>query len=200
MLTQYPAHVTWTPTPDEQADIDAQRALDAANRERRAMYYADPKFMDACAALEAREGLLGRSICIYAGHRFGAVDSYPDTFVTTPEQCLEVYRHYHPKPFDPKAAQVEAAMARTREREAKAIAHAEYVEAYNAYTTACRERKERIAAAQKECARLVAEAEREFTDLVKEAAERREGAISSARHFRDEIASEPVPTPPVKRQ
>lgn len=180
--------------------MDAQLVLDAQNRERQAVYLADPSFMNACAALEAQEGLPPQSLSMFAGHRVGPVNSYEDMFVRNPEQCLEVYRHDHPKPVDPKAAQIDAALARSREREAKQAAHEEYVAEYNAYTAACRDRKERIEAARVLCNQEIAEANRAYSVAVVQAAMARDDVTREARHIRDAVAGLPVPEAPVKRQ
>lgn len=178
MLTQYPIHITWSPTPEQLADQEAQKVLDTQNRERQAVYLADPSFMSACAALEVREGLPPQSLSMFAGHRVGPVDSYADMFVTNPEQCLEVYRHFHPKPHDPKHEQTQVALARSLARDAKRDADAAYKIEYQTYLDACRDRKARIAFAKQEC----------------------ESIVSAARARLRDAETEPLPEMPVKRQ
>lgn len=177
----------------------ANMAMIRDNMERRVPYEQNTAFMQACNALEIADGLPPNTIYMHAGNQCGAHPG-PFTYVETPEQCLEAYRYLNPKPLDLKGDRTQAALARSRERDAKQAAQDEYAHQYSAYVTACRERKERIEAAKQRCNAVIWEANRVYSAAVVQAAMARDESTREVRQLRDAAIAEPVPSPPGKRQ
>jgi hypothetical protein len=102
----------------------------------------------------------------------------PYDFADTPEKVMHYWREMHPAPHDPVREKTLAALQRSRERDAKQAADAEYKQAYSDYVEQCRQRRQRIDDARRTC----------------------EATIQEARQLLRAVEAEPVPQAPVKRQ